>query len=98
MCIRDSTITVNPTPTATAPANQTYCNGVATAAIPLTGTPAGVVFDITGGAARGLADQTGVTSIPSFTPITGGPTTVTITPRANGCTGTAVTFTITVNL
>ncbi|HMK16590.1 MAG TPA: PKD-like domain-containing protein, partial [Chitinophagaceae bacterium] len=90
-------ITVNPIPTATAPANQTYCNGVPTTAIALTGTPAGVVFDITGGAAIGLANQTGVTSIPSFTPITGGPTTITITPRANGCTGTAVTYTITVN-
>ena len=91
------TLTVNPTPTATAPANQTYCNNVPTTAIPLTGTPAGVVFDITGGAAIGLANQIGVTSIPSFTPTTGGPTTITITPRANGCTGTAVTYNITVN-
>jgi hypothetical protein len=91
------TITVNPTPTATAPANQTYCAGVATTAIPLTGTPSGVVFDISGGAAIGLANQTGVSSIPVFTPTAGGPTTITITPKANGCTGTAVTYTITVN-
>jgi hypothetical protein len=28
---------------------------------------------------------------------TGGPTTITITPRANGCTGTAVTYSITVH-
>lgn len=83
-------------PTATAPANQTYCNGVATSAITLTGTPASVVFDISGGTGIGLADQTGVTSVPSFTPTTGF-ATITITPRANGCTGTAVTYTITVN-
>jgi|GEM_PF-2061814 len=87
---------VNPTPTATAPANQSYCFGSAISPIALTGTPSGVVFDITGGASVGLANQTGVTSIPSFTGIVG-TATVTITPRANGCTGTAVTYTITVN-
>jgi len=87
---------VNPTPTATAPANQSYCLGSAIAAIPLSGTPSGVVFDITGGASVGLANQTGVTSIPSFTGIVG-TATITITPRANGCTGTAVTYTVTVN-
>ncbi len=89
-------ITVHPTPTVTAPANQTYCNGVATTAITLSGTPLGVVFDISGGSSVGLADQTGVTSIPVFTPVAGS-ATVSITPRANGCVGTAVTYDITVN-
>ncbi|MBV5312944.1 MAG: hypothetical protein JZU47_06590, partial [Prolixibacteraceae bacterium] len=89
-------VTVNPTPTATAPANQSYCNSVATTAIPLTGSPSGVTFDISGGAAIGLSDQTGIATIPTFTPSTGS-ATITITPKANGCTGNAVTYTITVN-
>ncbi len=90
------TITVHPTPTATAPNDQVYCNGVATSPINLAGTPLGVVFDIAGGAGIGLADRTGVTAIPSFTPVTGS-ATITITPRANNCTGTPVTFNILVN-
>jgi trimeric autotransporter adhesin len=90
------TLTINPTPTATSPGNQTACSGVATAPITLSGTPGGVAFNITGGAAIGLANQTGVTAIPSFTPITG-TATITVTPVANTCTGTAITFTYTVN-
>lgn len=93
-------INVSPTPTATAPSNQVYCFGETTAALPLTGTPSNVTFSISGGSSGGLSDQTGVTSVPSFTaanattaPITA---TITITPSANGCTGTAVTYTVTV--
>jgi trimeric autotransporter adhesin len=89
-------LTINPTPTATSPGNQTVCSGTATAPIALTGTPSGVTFNITGGAAIGLANQTGVTAIPSFTPSVG-TATISVTPNANGCPGTAVTFTITVN-
>ena len=89
-------LTINPTPTATAPGNQVACSGVATAAIALTGTPSGVTYNVTGGAAIGLANQTGVTAIPSFTP-TAGTATISVTPVANGCSGTAVTFTYTVN-
>lgn len=92
-----ATVLVNPTPTATAPANITICTGNAISAITLAGTPSGVVFDVTGGSAIGLSDLTGVTTIPSFTPSTYGNVTITVTPRANGCTGTAVTFTISVN-
>ncbi|MFY7729240.1 MAG: T9SS sorting signal type C domain-containing protein, partial [Flavobacterium sp.] len=93
-----ATVLVNPTPTVTAPSNVNVCAGATVSAITLTGTPSGVTFDITGGAAVGLANQTNVTSIPSFTSVsTPASATVTITPKANGCTGTAVTFTITVN-
>ncbi|WP_297517657.1 fibronectin type III domain-containing protein, partial [Flavobacterium sp.] len=91
------TVTVNPTPTVTAPATQTYCVNATTAPIALSGTPLGVVYDITGGASIGLANQTDVTQIPSFTATTAGVATISITPKANGCTGTAVTFTIVVN-
>src|SRR5678809_30972 len=86
MCIRDRT----------SPGAQTYCAGVATSVIALTGSPAGVVYDISGGAAIGLANQTGVSQIPSFTPAAGS-ATISITPKANGCTGTAVTYNVTVN-
>jgi hypothetical protein len=67
-----------------------------TAAIPLTLTPVGATANITGGAAIGLANVTGVTEIPSFTAIAGS-ATITITPVFNGCTGTAQTTLITVN-
>ncbi|NCX56306.1 MAG: hypothetical protein EBW87_03805, partial [Burkholderiaceae bacterium] len=90
------TITVNPTPTAVAPSAQTYCAGTTASAITLSGTPEGVTFDISGGSAIGLADITAVTSIPSFSP-TEGTATVTITPKANGCTGTPVTYFVDVN-
>ncbi|GAP45248.1 protein containing HYR domain [Lentimicrobium saccharophilum] len=90
------TITVYDLPTAVAPSDQMYCNGETTTVISLSGTPTGVVFDISGGAAVGLANQTGVTQIPSFTATTGS-ATVTITPQANGCTGTAVTYDILVH-
>jgi hypothetical protein len=86
---------VYPTPIVTPPANQVYCHNNITAPINLSGTPTGVVFDISGGASIGLTDQTGVTAIPSFTTTTGA-ATITLTPRANGCTGSSETFTITV--
>ncbi len=89
-------LTINPTPTVASPGNQLFCSGVATAPIVLTGTPSGVTYNIAGGAAIGLADQTGATSIPSFTPLVG-TATISVTPVANACSGTAVTFTITVN-
>jgi len=89
-------VLVNPTPTVTAPATQNYCNGVAVPAIILSGTPSGVTYDISGGSAIGLADAMGVTFVPAFTPATGS-ATISITPKANGCTGATQTFTINVN-
>ena len=95
-------VTVNPTPVATAPANIIACKGATVPDIILTGTPTGVVFDVShSNTAIGVSNATGVTSIPSFMAMNTGtsPITdvVTITPRANGCTGTAITFNITVN-
>lgn len=59
-------IIANPQPTITPISNQTFCNGQITQATSLNGTPSNVAFDITGGATRGLPNQIGVTSIPSF--------------------------------
>lgn len=89
-------VLVNPTPTVTAPATQNYCNGVAVPAIILSGMPSGVTYDISGGSAIGLADATGVTFVPAFTPVTGA-AVISITPHANGCTGATQTFLIHVN-
>jgi hypothetical protein len=89
-------ITEPPVPTVDNPGPLDFCNIASTSPIPLTGTPAGVVvFDITGGTAVGLADQTGVTAIPSFSTIPG-TATITITPRVGSCTGTPVDVAITV--
>jgi len=90
------TITVKPAPIVTAPSDKTYCNGELTTVIPLTGTPSGVVYDITGGASIGLTNRTGVTEIPVYTAIKN-TAVISITPRANGCTGTTVFFNVTVN-
>ncbi|NNT71775.1 T9SS type A sorting domain-containing protein [Flavobacterium sp. IMCC34852] len=90
-------LTIYPTPTAVAPVAQAYCIDATVPATPLTGTPSGVTFNISGGAALGLANQTGVTQIPSFTPTAAGTATISITPVANGCTGPAVTYTLRIN-
>jgi hypothetical protein len=96
--ISTATIVVS-APTATAPSNVSYCTGATTAAITLAGST-GATFDVTGGAAIGLANQTDVTSIPAFQTINAGATTsvttITVTPKNGSCTGTPVTFTISV--
>jgi hypothetical protein len=89
------TITVNPVPVAVAPIGVIYCNGELSTPYPLTGTPTGVLFDISGGAAIGLANINGVSEIPAFTASTG-TATLTITPKAYGCTGLPVSFNVTV--
>lgn len=94
------TITIFATPIVTAPANAIYCIGESVPAQPLTGTPSGITYDISGGADVGLVNATGLLEIPAFTAtnttnasIT---RTITIVPQANGCTGASKTFTITV--
>ncbi len=90
------TITVNPEPHATAPIGLTFCNGILSDPYTLTGTPTGVLFDISGGASIGLANVNGVTEIPAFTPTSAGTASITIIPKFNGCTGLPVSFNVTV--
>ena len=78
------------------PGDLEFCEGETTTPIALTGTPSGVVFDISGGAAIGLNNKTGVTQIPSFTALPGS-ATLTITPYTNDCSGTPQTVTVTVS-
>ena len=95
-------VTVNPTPTVNTVANQTLCASTATTAVNFAST-----FNVTGtsyawtnsSTAIGLA-ASGTGNISSFTatntttsPIVA---TITVTPSANSCAGTAKTFTITV--
>ena len=96
-------ITVNPTPTVTAPSNVTLCNGATSSAIVLTGT--GTAYNWTNSTPGiGLA-ASGSGNIPSFVAVnnTANPITATIniTPvYANNnvsCPGTVQSFTITVN-
>jgi hypothetical protein len=95
------TYTVYPTSTVNTVANQTLCNGSLTAAIAFSSPVAGTTYSWTNSApAIGLA-ATGSGNIASFTgtnttvaPIVA---TIIVTPTANGCVGTARSFTITVN-
>ena len=94
-------ITVNPTPTAAPVAGQTLCNGSPTAAISFSGTVAGTIYNWTNtNTTIGLA-ATGTGNIASFTAVNSGSVITTavvnVTPAANGCTGAAQTFTITVD-
>jgi large repetitive protein len=95
------TVTVNPIPTVTDPADQTLCANTATTAVTFTGNNASTVYNWTNNTTSiGLA-ASGTGNIASFTATNTGSTavtaTITVTPTLNGCTGTAQTFTITVN-
>jgi gliding motility-associated-like protein len=94
------TITINPSPTVTDPADQVICAGGPTNAVNFTGT-AGSTFNWTNNATSiGLA-ASGSGNIGSFTATngTGAPVTatITVTPVLGACTGASQTFTITVN-
>jgi len=95
------TITVNPTPTVTVPANITVCNNGIVSATNFVSTPTGGTIAWTNSnTAIGLA-ASGSGNIPSFTATNSGtaPITATITVIAtlNNCAGLSSTYTITVN-
>jgi gliding motility-associated-like protein len=98
-------LTVNPIPTVSAVANQVRCNGALTNAINFTGSVPGTVFTWANNNPSINLVATGTGNIPAFTatntsnaPITA---TLTVTPSfeyaGTTCTGTPVSFTITVN-
>lgn len=98
-------ITVNPTPTVASQSNKIYCSGVATGAITFTGTATSYNWTNSNTAIGLAASGTASPSIPSWIPInnTNNPITgiITVTPvYTNGsvtCTGSPITFTITIN-
>ena len=97
-------LTVNPTPTVvTTPSLQGVCSGVAITSMILSGNVAsGVVYNwtrdntttATGIAASGVGNISGTLTNTGTTPVT---VTFTITPTANGCTGTPIMATVKVN-
>jgi large repetitive protein len=94
-------VTVQPTPTVAAIANQTVCNGLPITAITFTSPVTGTTFAWTNNNTTiGLA-ASGSTDIASFPAINNGTTAVTatiiVTPSSGTCTGAPQTFTITVN-
>ncbi|RYY95208.1 MAG: T9SS type A sorting domain-containing protein, partial [Chitinophagaceae bacterium] len=91
-------ITVNPTPTVSAVGDQVYCRGILTAPVAFTGnmgTEATYSWR-SSSTATGLTQTRGTDVVPAFT--TMNPTagtlssTITVTPSANKCLGTPVSF------
>ncbi len=99
---RDSmVVTVRPNPTVDQPAQQTYCNGVLVPGINFTGSVAGTQYNWTSSnPAIGLSATSGSGSIPAFVATNSGTTpitsTITVTPRVDGCVGTPISFVITI--
>jgi hypothetical protein len=95
----DRTITVNPTPSVTAPSNQSLCAGAATTAVSFSGTATTYTW-ANNTPSIGLA-ASGTGNIASFTALntTGSAiiATITVTPVTGSCSGSPITFTITVN-
>ncbi|ANE50854.1 hypothetical protein SY85_10410 [Flavisolibacter tropicus] len=95
------TIAVKPTPTVTTVADQVVCHNKNTNAISFLGAVAGTTYSWTNSdPSIGLA-ASGTGNIAAFTAVNNGSApvtaTITVTPDANGCPGSAKTFTITVN-
>lgn len=95
------TITVNPLPIVTVPANQSFCIGTTVPGSNFSSTPAGATYTWTNSnTAIGLASS-GNGNVPSFTAVNPGSTsisaTITVSPTVNGCTGPSTTYTITIN-
>jgi Domain of unknown function DUF11/PKD-like domain/Passenger-associated-transport-repeat/Ig-like domain CHU_C associated/Bacterial Ig-like domain (group 2)/HYR domain len=96
-------ITVNPLPAVTAiPTTQAFCTG-GTTAINLTGSISGTVFDWTAsdpsGSTSGYSNGTGDLIAQTLVNNTYAATTVnyTITPKANGCSGSPISVPVIVN-
>ncbi|MES2798977.1 MAG: PKD-like domain-containing protein [Bacteroidota bacterium] len=95
------TITVNPVPTVNDPADQILCANLGTTAVTFSGNSGSTTYNWTNSnTSIGLA-ASGSGNIASFTAINAGATaqvaTVIVTPTLGSCSGTAQTFTITVN-
>jgi len=95
------TVIINPIPDVDTVANQVLCNGASTADIIYTGSVPGTTFNWTndqptiGISTPGSGDILSfVASNPGASPLTAN---ITVTPVANGCTGTSYTSTITIN-
>ncbi len=99
--VRTFTITVNPTPGTMALADKEFCNGVLTSAITFSNAVAGTGYSWASSNPSIGLPSSGTGNILPFTPANLSSSlvtsTITVTPAANGCSGTAQTFTISVN-
>jgi large repetitive protein len=94
------TVTVNPLPTVVVRSDTSVFDGAVVPATFFTGTPAGVTFSWTNSNPAIGLPASGTGNVPSFTAINRGNdpivATITVTASANGCTGAARTYRITV--
>ncbi|MCX6270458.1 MAG: gliding motility-associated C-terminal domain-containing protein [Bacteroidetes bacterium] len=94
------TITVYPTPTVNLVAEQTVCNQSNTIPITLSGPVAGTTFSWTNNDPSIGLPASGNGDIPEFTAANATfvnvTATITVSPSANGCTGTSLPFTFTI--
>ena len=95
------TVTVNPMPVVNPIADITVCNGETIPTIDFSGDVAGTVFNWVNTTPSIGISGSGTNDISSFSGNNSGTNavtaTITVTPTANGCSGTPQTFTITVN-
>lgn len=94
------TVTVGGTPSVNTEADQSYCAGSAVPSTVFTGN-AGTTFNWTNSnTSIGLAAN-GTGSLPAFTAVNSGSTpvtaTITVTPTIGNCTGSPISFDITIN-
>ncbi|MBA2499579.1 MAG: gliding motility-associated C-terminal domain-containing protein [Chitinophagaceae bacterium] len=94
-------VTVNDIPTINQVSNNTVNDGITIPANNLSGTPANIVYNWTNSNPSIGLVATGTGNIPSYTatnqgnaPISG---TITVTPMNNGCSGTTLSYVVTVN-
>lgn len=94
-------ITVNPEPSVTLPANQTVCDGVTINAGNFTSTPVGATYSWTNSNTSIGLSASGIGNTPSFTSSNTSTTVqsanITVTPSIGGCVGQASTYTVNVN-
>ncbi len=93
--------TIHKTPTVNDTPDLEVCKGTTITGIKFSGSGVNTTYNWSMNTAIGLSPLSGTDSIPSFITVNNGiaplVATITVTPVANGCTGTAHTFRITVN-
>lgn len=93
-------VTINPSPSISALANRIVSDGDLVAGTTFTSTPLGALFTWTNTIPTIGLPASGTGNLPAFTAVNRGNAdvvaTITVTPVLNGCSGTPVSFTITV--
>ena len=96
----NSVITVNPTPTVNTIPNTSFCNGLFTSTFTFSGTPGASYNWVNSNTNIGLGASGTGNITPFLTPdtiLTMTTGTIVVTPTLNGCSGTPMTFSISIN-